>query len=140
MNHEFQNVEEAYQTIGEDLIAFAGERAWDEVVGKYEVYSKLVSSECWLLKDGCVDKKNIGDSDGFSTRSYFAVLYLRDDLIKCTGHRIWGLTFTVYPTGKINIDYDYNRPEDYEDYDDYEECEDIITVDEVKKSLRNLFG
>ncbi|MEO8121767.1 MAG: hypothetical protein ABI606_20895, partial [Rhodoferax sp.] len=47
-----------------------------------------------------------------------AALYLRDDLLKTTGQRIWGLTFTLYPSGKFKIDYDYNKPEGYEETDE----------------------
>lgn len=47
-----------------------------------------------------------------------AATYLRDDLLQTTGNRIWGLTFTLYPDGKFNIDYDYEKPEDYDDSDD----------------------
>jgi hypothetical protein len=31
--------------------------------------------------------------------------------------RIWGLTFTLFPTGKFKIEYDYNKPEGYEETD-----------------------
>ncbi|RKT50736.1 hypothetical protein DFR40_2663 [Azonexus fungiphilus] len=47
-----------------------------------------------------------------------ACLYLRDDLLQTTGQRIWGLTFTLHPDGKFNIEYDYEKPEDYDDSDD----------------------
>lgn len=47
-----------------------------------------------------------------------AVINLRDDLLQTTGQRIWGLTFTLYPDGKFSIDYDYEKPEDYDDSDD----------------------
>lgn len=61
-----------------------------------------------------------------------ALLYLRDDLLKTTGQRIWGLTFTLYPNGKFNIEYDYNKPEGYE------ETDDVITGDEINASLEKL--
>ncbi|MFC5606404.1 antitoxin YezG family protein [Variovorax soli] len=44
-----------------------------------------------------------------------ALLFLRKDLLKTTGEHIWGLTFTLYPDGKFNIEYDYNKPEGYEE-------------------------
>ncbi|AXI83709.1 hypothetical protein FUT69_03710 [Xylella taiwanensis] len=140
---EFQNVEEAYHAIAEDLMAFPGERAWDEVVGKYEVYPKMVSCRWWLVKEGCVDRKWIGGSDEFHSRAFAAVLYLKDDLIKSGGDRIWGLTCTIRPNGdlgdefckvKFNIEYDYNKPEDYDESDEF------ITGEEANQSLRNLFG
>lgn len=39
-------------------------------------------------------------------------------MLKTTGHRIWGLTFTLYPDGKFNLEYDYNKPDDYEETDE----------------------
>ena len=47
-----------------------------------------------------------------------AVLYLREDLLKTTGQRIWGLTFTLYPDGKFTVEYDHNKPEGYEETDE----------------------
>jgi hypothetical protein len=47
-----------------------------------------------------------------------AALFLRDDLLRTTGQRIWGLTFTLFPTGKFNIEYDYNKPDGYEESDE----------------------
>ncbi|AXI83697.1 hypothetical protein FUT69_11290 [Xylella taiwanensis] len=136
---EFQNVEEAYQAIADDVMAFPGERAWDEVVGKYGVFSKMVSSEWWLVKDGRVDEKWIGGSKDFRCRAADAVFYIRDELMKFTGDRIWGLTCTIRPNAesgqvKFNIEFDYNKPEDYE------ESDEVITGDEINESLRNLFG
>lgn len=133
---QFQNVEEAYQAIAEDVMAFPGERAWDEVVGKYGIYSTVVESRWWLVKDGCVDEKWNGGSEDFNLRAFSALRYLKDNILKSGGDRIWGLTFTVYPNGQFNIEYNYNTPEDYEESDDYE----VITGDEINESLRKLFG
>jgi hypothetical protein len=44
------------------------------------------------------------------------------------------LTFTLYPNGKFNLEYDYNKPEGYE------ETDDIITGDEMNASLNLLSG
>ena len=37
-----------------------------------------------------------------------------------------------YPNSKFNIEYDYNKPADYE------ETDDVITGDEINQSLSNL--
>ncbi|MEO8121765.1 MAG: hypothetical protein ABI606_20885 [Rhodoferax sp.] len=63
-----------------------------------------------------------------------AALYLRDDLLKTTGERIWGLTFTLYPTGKFKIDYDYNKPEGYE------ETDETISLGDAVGGLQNLLA
>ncbi|VTU18922.1 hypothetical protein H4CHR_00282 [Variovorax sp. PBS-H4] len=47
-----------------------------------------------------------------------ACIFLREDLLKSTGQRIWGLTFTLYPDSKFNIEYDYNKPLEYEETDE----------------------
>lgn len=60
------------------------------------------------------------------------VIYLRDNLLATTGQRIWGLTFTLYPDGKFNIEYDYNKPEGYE------ETGETISGDQANASLNNL--
>ena len=44
---------------------------------------------------------------------YKFLLVLRDQILKETGKRIWGLTFTLYPDGKYEIEYDYNVPEGF---------------------------
>lgn len=136
---KFQNVEEAYEAIAQDVMSFLGGRDWDEVVGKYAVYSTVIECRWWLVKDGCVDRKSAGGLNSFglfNDRACDAVYYLKDNILKSGGDRIWGLTLTVYPNGKFNIEYDYNTPEDYEESDDYE----VITGDEINESLRKLFG
>lgn len=59
-----------------------------------------------------------------------ACLFLRSDLLQKTGQRIWGLTFMLHPDGKFNIEYDYNKPEDYEETD---ETIDVSLTDFVEK-------
>lgn len=44
---------------------------------------------------------------------FHSLLFLRDTILKTTGKRIWGLTFTLYPDGKHEIEYDYNVPEGF---------------------------
>ena len=61
-------------------------------------------------------------------------LFLRDDLLRTTGQRIWGLTFTLFPDGQFKIEYDYNKPEGYE------ESDEVITGDEINASLTKLTG
>ena len=50
-----------------------------------------------------------------------------------TGDRIWGLTFTLYPTGKFNLEYDYNKPENYE-----EEGQEGIDFNDALEQLKQL--
>lgn len=59
---------------------------------------------------------------GLGMNAIFAIneacIFLRDDLLKTTGQRIWGLTFTLFPDGKFRIEYDYDKPEDCEETDE----------------------
>ncbi len=61
-----------------------------------------------------------------------SILFLRDDLLETTGERIWGLTFTLFPNGKFNIVYDYNKPEGYE------ETDELISGNEINQSLNKI--
>lgn len=59
-----------------------------------------------------------------------ACLFLRDDLLRTTNQRIWGLTFTLRPDGKFDLQYDYNKPQGYEETD---ETIDVSLTDFVEK-------
>lgn len=113
---KFSTVEEAYNALGRYVLAFIGNRAWEEAGCSCHIYSKMASGSHWLKHIGMVDEKGgfEGDSDAMWD-GLDAALFLRDDLLRTTGHRIWGLTFTLYPDGKFNIEYDYNKPEGYEE-------------------------
>lgn len=58
-----------------------------------------------------------------------AIIGLRDHILRTTGQRIYGLTFTLTPDGKFTLDYDYDRPADYDD------SEDTISLEEALGSL-----
>jgi len=61
-----------------------------------------------------------------------AVRFLRDELLRSAGHRIWGVIFILYPSGKFNVEYNYNKPEGYE------ETDETISGDEINESLTRL--
>ena len=68
-----------------------------------------------------------------------ALLYIRDTILKETGKRIWGLTYTLYPDGKYEIEYDYNVPEGFNEKgewvgEEYENGE----VSEFFDNIRNI--
>ena len=54
---------------------------------------------------------------------------LKDNMLKLTGDKIWGLTFTLYPDGKFEIEYNYDKPEDYE------ETDEVITGEEINQTF-----
>lgn len=128
------NVEKAYEALAMDVYAFPNGRPWDKAVGEYRLFQGMVSSRWKLVRNGVDDRSWGGGDDGWNDLACKAARYLRDDLVNTTGQRIWGLTFTLYPDGKFNIDYDYNKPEGYE------ESDDVITGAEINASLAELTG
>lgn len=132
MTANFENVEAAYRAIGLDVAAFPNGRDWDEVCGRYDVLGQMVSSRWWLQKADIVDKKWNNGDEKFNGQACRATQYLRDYLLKTTKQKIWGLTFTLYPTGKFKIDYDYNKPEGYE------ETEEAINLSDAVERLQQL--
>jgi hypothetical protein len=124
-----KTVEEIYKQIAQDLIWFVGEDSWQKSVMSATVWKTSTQSSFFRLTNGkeIRDNKFLPLEKGLENSA--AILFLRDDLLKTTGQRIWGLTFTLYPDGKFNIDYDYNKPEGYE------ESDEVITGDEINASL-----
>lgn len=126
------SVEHAYECIAKQILAFVDDRAWHSAGAKYEVFQASVGASWWREIDGEKDAQGSFPPRGLSSLATKSALFLRDDLLKTTGQRIWGLTFTLYPDGKFNIEYDYNKP------DGYEETDDVISGDEINASLGKL--
>ena len=103
-------VEQAYETIGRAVYRFPGDRAWDSAYGQFAVFNQMVSVQWGLMCNGELDQKGSSPPRDLISDSMDAVLYLRDELLRTTGARIWGLTFMLYPDGKFNIEYDYDKP------------------------------
>jgi hypothetical protein len=128
------SVESAYEAIAEAALGFVKDRRWDVVRAKHGILSSMVSSE-WLIEAaGAVDETGDLPEKEVRRKATESIRFLRDDLLRTTGQRIWGLTFTLYPDGKFNIEYDYNKPEGYE------ETDEVITGDEINASLNRLNG
>lgn len=127
-------VEEAYQSLAIYLVNFINARAWQKSGFSAKVTPGSVTLDNhWLVFNNQIDEKALGWGDSnISKNATDAIRFLRDDLLATTGERIWGLTFTLYPNGKFNIEYDYNKPEDYEDTDE------LMTGEEINQSLSNL--
>lgn len=129
--YSMENVEGAYQEIAKSILDFVSNRVWDIGIFESKIYSQMAMSNCYLISAGVKNSKAIGWGDS-SIDSGGAALFLRDHLLRVTGQRIWGLTFTLHPNGKFDINYDYEKPEGYEEIDE------IITGDEINSSLSNL--
>lgn len=127
------SVEEAYQAIGTALLECV-QADWRAVF----LNTKILRKNCSAMSTEMVFESDTRRNVELSFTSVFKVndacIFLRDDLLRTTGQRVWGLTFTLYPTGKFNIEYDYNKPEGYE------ESDEVITGDEINVSLTKLTG
>jgi hypothetical protein len=123
----------AYKYISDELLAFANGRNWDKVSFQYGLFNGMVETQKTILTfDGMDDYEYHEIPFEIGCKSLEAILFLKEYILNLTGDRIWGLTFTLYPTGKFNIEYDYNKPEDYDDSDE------TITGEEVNQSLYDL--
>jgi hypothetical protein len=117
--------EEAYNELAKAAHDFTRGRPWDIAVCQCQIYHKMASSSVWLVKDEAVVNQGLGwPTSGIDQCG--AALFLRDNLLATTGDRIWGLTFTLYPDGKFNIEYDYTKPEGYV------ETEEVVEVNPVE--------
>lgn len=123
--NKIKSVESAYEALGNGIIEFIAGREWDFAQGKYEVAPGYTSHRWSKTHDGIEDRKG----DVPSTDSSDALTFLREDLLRTTGKCIWGLTFTLYPDGKFNIEYDYNKPEWYDEEDEEEDVVDSDALD-----------
>ena len=123
----FEN--QAYMIFAESIQDFIKDRPWDKGVCECKIYQEMVRSSNWLEFKGSVNEESL---DWGTVSVAEAALFLRKNVLNISGDRIWGLTFTLYPTGKFKIEYDYEKPEGYE------ESEEIITGDKINESLSNI--
>ncbi|WP_151763989.1 hypothetical protein [Acinetobacter soli] len=126
------NEQEAFQCLAEACIYYINNKAWDQIQLKVKVFTEMITPYfSYLYNDVLFDKvENLSLQQNMLILE--ASLALKDNILNLTGDRIWGLTFTLYPTGKFKIEYDYEKPEGYE------ESEEIITGDEINESLSNI--
>lgn len=126
------SVEDAYQSLAQEIMEFVAERPWDTAKGIYQILTRSTGHKWLLVKDGVENKKGRAPSWNASD----ALFFLRDHILATTGDRIWGLTFTLFPDGKFNIEYDYNQPADFEE--DEEEAKEPLPVNAALDSLRGM--
>lgn len=129
------SVEMAYESISNYILNFLAGRQWDKAGVKAEITSRAATlRDLWLSKDDSVNEKATGFGDREIGRTAMdSIFFLRDNLLRTTGQRLWGLTFTLYPDGKFNIEYDYSRPKGYE-----EDLDDTIALYEAVGRIDDL--
>lgn len=109
----FRSVEQAHQELKNACHAFIRGRPWDSVTCHAVILNKMARINIYLVHENKIDRKRLAWT-GSSAAPESASLFLRDDLLRTTGERIWGLTFTLYPDGKFNIEFDCNKPKGHE--------------------------
>jgi len=130
---KINTVEEAYLQLAAYVKAFAGSRQWDIAGCTMQLLGQMARGSQWLQYQGTLDEQGGFEDDRDAVWSGLdAAIYLRDDFLRTTGDRIWGLTFTLFPTGKFKIEYDYNKPEGYE------ETDETISIRDALSSLQSI--
>lgn len=125
------DVSKLYDVFGEWILLFVGNRPYTYAVCKCEIYYKMTKAEFFLVNNDVKDYE-MDDEFPFPKDVIKAAVELRNFILQSTGNRIWGLLFTLYPDGRFEIEYDYNKPEGYE------ETDELITGDEINQSLGGL--
>ena len=126
-----KSVEDAYDVIGRALFEAAAP-GWSSVFIKTKILKNSCSGIITEQVSSAGEENHVSLGLDRMILVSNAIRFLRDDIKCTTNQRIWGLTFTLYPNGKFNIQYDYERPEGYE------ETDEVITGDEINVSLSNL--
>ena len=122
------SVDEAYGELALGVMDFLKDRPWESASCECRLFPGMVRSSHWYINGGTKETNGLGWPDT-SIAVSDAATFLRDHLLQTTGQRIYGLSFTLYPDGKLSLDYDYERPADYDD------SEDTISLDEALSSL-----
>jgi len=126
------NIEENYKKIAEAILEFVLDSSWDNAGSKTKILEAMTETSYWRKKDHALFENDKFPSLKTEVAASKAIISLRDNLLATTGQRIWGLTFTLYPDGKFNIEYDYNKPEGYD------ETDEVITGAEINERLNEL--
>jgi hypothetical protein len=107
-----ESVEQAYQAFGKLIHSFVEGRKWDVGACEIQTWPYSTGLNCWLSYEGVKDEK--GDADRkLATNAMTGARYIRDDMLKTTGNRIWAMTVLLYPNNEIKITYNYDKPADY---------------------------
>ncbi|MCD4756896.1 MAG: hypothetical protein K8R39_01350 [Arcobacteraceae bacterium] len=109
---------------------------WNKVIYKATIYNDNCKFETKFGNDTEIKYFKLGFDNTFEINDI--TILLRDQILKETGRRIWGLTFTLYPDGKYEIEYDYNIPEGFNEKAEYIGEQDFGEVTEFFDNIRNI--
>lgn len=113
-----------YQNLANGLLSNIGSANWDKIILIADILIDNASSISFILHDkGSEVNRELSFETVFIINDL--LIELRNIMLHSTGHRIWGLLFTLYPDGKFEIEYDYNKPKDYRDILDRGHIKDV---------------
>lgn len=124
------NENQAYEILVNGLMAHLNNEDWKQMSNRIDIYDGMTQSSKVIIntKGDKIDQyRELSNELLFAEND--ASLFLKNHIFELTGERIWGLTFTLYPDGKFELEYDYDKPEDYE------ETNEIITGDEINQNF-----
>lgn len=111
MNNELSHI---YQDLVNSLLANIDSIHWDKITLTADILVDNASGISFIL----YDKENeIYQDISFDTVFNIndLLIKLRDVMLNNTGDRIWNIIFTLFPDGKFEIEYNYNKPDDYDE-------------------------
>lgn len=125
------NLVHTYQNLADSLLSNIGSANWDKVILTADILIDNASSISFIIHD-----KGNEVNQELSFKTVFIIndllIELRNIILHSTGNRIWSIVFSLFSDGKFQIEYDYNKP------DDYEESDEVISGDEINQSLNKL--
>lgn len=105
------NTELAYKVFADHASLLANLHEWEMFVLTVEMFESGCSFSHFFTLGSKQFQSGVGVSIQDNILVNNAAIFLRDNLLKTTGERAWGLEFVLQKNGKFNITYDYNTPE-----------------------------
>ncbi|UIN23087.1 hypothetical protein [Herbaspirillum frisingense] len=126
------SLEDAYSQIANGILWFVQGEEWSCAKASASIWQRSTQvSYTRTVKGEQITDDRYPPLD-VALDSSDALLFLRDQLLKMTGQRIWGMGFTLFPNGSFDIEYDYSKPLGYE------ESNEEISGEEANLSLQKL--
>ncbi len=125
-----KSIEEAHRLLTEYCLAFVNDRRWDKIEVNFKIFSTMATAkQKFIFEEESISQGGFENNPDSIWGGLDAALFIRNYNLNRGCKRIWGLTFTLYPDGKFEIEYDYNKPEDYE------ETDEVITGEEINQTF-----
>lgn len=124
------------------VLDFIDGRNWDQAGCKAEIGNDYGAiKQPWFTSEGALYQQTNVTVTGEHKWGNSAICNAAIDAVQqfvanhnqIDGHRIWGLTYTLYPNGKFNIEYDYTKPAWYQ-----EEQSEPVSLDSAMAGLMAL--